>query len=352
MIVPMAEPESKTETESDEAKAPDADAVGTETPPAEQRESGTETATASQESERPGPKGSTDETSSTAGLVKRTREALAREAEVQREVAESHDRRKAAGAASESAGRGSMARAEGWLAGVFGRLGEALSPSSIGQAAQASLLFWHWLLFDREFDKLLFRPTSQQAKISTLTVRGKRVEGRDYRPTPALVFEWAMSAIRDDLSHYRFVDYGAGRGRVLLMASQYPFKSIAGVEFAEELFEDARLNIAQFPRPRMRCRDVSCELIDATAIRPPEGTVVHYFFAPFSRKAFAEILNGIAASLRAHRRPAYIVLVDCRDGDLVRGTGLFVRGKMKLGAAIESCLFSPYRIEIYKAMDG
>jgi hypothetical protein len=44
--------------------------------------------------------------------------------------------------------------------------------------------------------------------------------------------------------------------------------------------------------------------------------------------------------------------VDSRDGDLVRGTGLFARAKMKLGARIESFLFSPYRIEIYRGNDG
>jgi len=341
----MAEPERKTETESDATEEAAADAAKGTTVPDRPATNDAESPVAGEQVKRSESDGDSADKGSTSGLVKRTREALAREAEVRQEASETK-------AKTRSPEGRSVARAEGWLSRAFGSLAEALSPASIGQAAQASLLFWHWLLFDREFEKLLFRPTTQQAKISTLTVRGKRVEGRDYRPTPALVFEWAMSAIRDDLSHYRFMDYGAGRGRVLLMASQYPFKSIAGVEFAEELFEDARLNIAQFPRPRMRCRDVSCELIDATAIHPPEGTVVHFFFAPFSRKAFAEILNGIAASLRERPRPAYIVLVDSRDGDLVRGTGLFTRAKMKLGARIESYLFSPYRIEIYRGNDG
>ncbi|ODA68911.1 hypothetical protein A7A08_00745 [Methyloligella halotolerans] len=294
----------------------------------------------------------------TAGLVRRTRQTLAREAEVEREVNDAPLGKQIrtfsgkAGRAGAGLGKRGASHAQGWLVRSFSDLGQALSPASIGDAARASMLFWHWMLFDREFDKLLFRPTAKQAKINTLTVRGNRAEGRDYRPTPALVFEWVMSAIRDDLSHYRFVDYGAGRGRVLLMASQHPFKSIGGVEFAEELFEDARLNIAQFPRPRMQCRQVACELADVTTIVPPGGTTVHYFFAPFSRKVFAEVMNGIAASLRERPRPAYVVLLDSRDGDLVRGTGLFTRVNMKLGARLESFLFSPYRIEVYRAKDG
>ncbi|MFD0987654.1 class I SAM-dependent methyltransferase [Methyloligella solikamskensis] len=342
----MPEPKRKIETdaETDFTSSADEDSLDNDFAAAERAEAAQTNKSGSKES--------------TAGLVKRTREALAREAEVERETDHTPlgEQLRAfsgqAGAHAKDAGKAGAARAEGLLSRAFSSLKDALSPASIGDAAQASILWWHWLLFDRDFDKLLFRKTSKPAKLKTLTVHGRRTEGRDYRPTPALVFEWAMSALRDDLSHYRFVDYGAGRGRVLMMAAQYPFKSIRGMEFAEELFEDARLNIAQFPRPRMRCRDVACELVDATAIAPADGTVVHYFFAPFSRKAFAEILNGIAASLRESPRPAYLVLVDSRDGDLVRQTGLFVRAKMKLGARLESFVFSPYRIEVYRAKDG
>lgn len=302
---------------------------------------------------------------STARLIARTRQALAQKSERENEDADAtfgENVRRLAGRAGSQAqdagkagtglGRAGMRSVDGWLTRAFSDLREAISPARIGDAAQASILWWHWLLFDRDFDKLLFRPTNKPARINTLTVHGGRSEGGDYRPTPTLVFEWVMSAVRGDLSQYRFIDYGAGRGRVLMMAAQYPFRSIRGVEFAEELYEDARLNIAQFPRPRMRCRDVACDLADATAGVPPGGTAVHYFFAPFSRRAFAQILNGLAASLRDRPRPAYLVLVDSRDGDLVLGTGLFKRARMTLGARLESFFFSPYRIEIYRTADA
>ncbi|XSG82832.1 MAG: hypothetical protein ACPW61_03365 [Methyloligella sp. ZOD6] len=359
----MPKPANKSKDETDKAKASKNASTKASSPKGSEA---TEKAKPKRKS-KPKSKRSakTSTRTSTARLVKKTRETLAREAEVEREAAgpsfgeqfkmlsgKAGAHAKDAGLVGVGLGQRGASHAEGWLTRAFSSLREALSPASIGDAAQASILWWHWLLFDRDFDKLLFRPTDKPAKIGTLTVHGQRSEGRDYRPTPTLVFEWAMSALRDDLGHYRFVDYGAGRGRVLMMAAQYPFKSIDGLEFAEELHEDARLNIAQFPRPRMRCRDVACALEDATAAAPAEGTAVHYFFAPFSRKAFAAILNKIAASLRESPRPAYLVLVDCRDGDLVRQTGLFTRAKMHLGARIESFLFSPYRIEVYRAKDG
>ena len=33
-----------------------------------------------------------------------------------------------------------------------------------------------------------------------------------------------------------FVDFGCGKGRALLIASEYNFKSVRGVEFAHELY--------------------------------------------------------------------------------------------------------------------
>ena len=40
-----------------------------------------------------------------------------------------------------------------------------------------------------------------------------------------------------------FVDFGCGKGRVLLIASQYKFNKIIGIEFAPELFSIARANL-------------------------------------------------------------------------------------------------------------
>ena len=71
-----------------------------------------------------------------------------------------------------------------------------------------------------------------------------------------------MAAIDYDFSRLTFVDYGAGKGRVLLLASEHPFAAVGGIEFAEELHDDAVMNIAQYPRSRMKCRNVECVLED------------------------------------------------------------------------------------------
>lgn len=310
----------------------------------------------------------------TAGLVQRTRQTLTRLSEMEREAANSQlARSMAQGLKTASATAGKQGRKAGTQVATAGkqsaravgtfsktvawpqikalgrRIVQRLHPARIALDAQTSILRWHWLLFDRRLERLMFRPTAKPASLATLTVkRAGREAGFDYRPTPRLVFDWAMAAIGDDLNHMSFTDYGAGKGRVLLMAAMLPFARIRGIEFARELQDDAEMNIAQFPRSLMRCRDVDCLLEDATSITPPAGPGVHYFFRPFSRTAFAGVLNKLVSAYRADPQPLYIVLVDGRDRDLVERSGVFHRVRLPVLTWLAAFLFSPYRIDVYR----
>src|SRR5689334_23652607 len=59
----------------------------------------------------------------------------------------------------------------------------------------------------------------------------------DYQTTDPVIFTEAMGVLnaRTDLTLFTFVDIGSGKGRVLLMAAEYPFPHIIGVELLPEL---------------------------------------------------------------------------------------------------------------------
>ena len=54
-----------------------------------------------------------------------------------------------------------------------------------------------------------------------------------------------MARLDVDHSEFTFVDYGLGKGRVLMLATEYPFKRIVGVEFSESLDRTARQNLTK-----------------------------------------------------------------------------------------------------------
>ncbi len=213
-------------------------------------------------------------------------------------------------------------------------------------------LFWlHERVLDASTEQLFFKSTKDPVPLKGLTIRGpNRAHGHDYKPSPCSLFEWTMGAIDYDFSRLTFVDYGAGKGRVLLLASQYPFAAVGGIEFAEELHDDAVMNIAQYPRSRMKCRNVECVLEDATTIGPPEGESVNYFFNPFSREAFAEVLHNLVVSYRQRPRRLYLILVDPIATDLVDQSGVFSRLELPFPENLKVKLFSPYEIALYRSL--
>ena len=86
------------------------------------------------------------------------------------------------------------------------------------------------------------------------------ITARPYFATEPWLFEQIMQAIalsirqsavsqglaHDALGDFTFIDLGSGKGRVLLMASDYPFKKIIGVEFMPELHRAAQENITGY----------------------------------------------------------------------------------------------------------
>ncbi len=237
------------------------------------------------------------------------------------------------------------------IRGASAKLREHAKPQRL-KGDYRRLLFWlHGSVFDTPVERLFFAPTKTPVSVAGLSVRGpNKALAHDYRPTPAVVFDCALAAVEDDLSRFTFVDYGAGKGRVLMMAAQHPFRSVLGVEFAEELHDDAMMNIAQFPRSQMKCRNVECLLQDAANMEAVNGEAVHYFFDPFERQVFAHVLARIVHSYHAHPRRLYLILVDTDAGDLIHRTGIFQKVELPYGDRMKARFLSPYPINVFRSL--
>jgi hypothetical protein len=231
------------------------------------------------------------------------------------------------------------------------KLKEHARPERLKQDYRELLLRLHARVLDPPKEQLFFRPTKDPVALSGLTIKGpNREHGHDYRPTPCQVLEWVLTGIDYDFSKLTFIDYGAGKGRAMLLASEHPFAAVAGVEFAEELHDNAQMNIAQYPRSRMMCRTVECVLEDACQVGPPEGESVHYFFNPFSRDVFNEVLNNIVLSYRHKPRRMYLILVDPIAEDIIEHSGVFTRAELPIHERLKVRLLSPYDVAVYRTL--
>jgi len=106
-----------------------------------------------------------------------------------------------------------------------------------------------------------------------------------------------------------FLDYGSGLGRVLLMAAQYPFRRVLGVELSARLNERARRNVACC-RGKLRCTDIEVIQADASAFVPPSDVSIMYLYSPFGPAILPRVLDNIHQSLEA--RPRELLLI-CKN---------------------------------------
>jgi SAM-dependent methyltransferase len=136
----------------------------------------------------------------------------------------------------------------------------------------------------------------------------------------------AHTALRDlpcgDLSEYTFIDVGSGKGRMLFVAAEYPFRKVAGVEFSKDLHEQALTNIGTYKHRRQRCGDIESILANAATFEFPDEKLVIYMFNPFGPEIMREMLANLERSLEKSPRHVVVVMLWPERADMVAGMPL------------------------------
>jgi SAM-dependent methyltransferase len=119
-----------------------------------------------------------------------------------------------------------------------------------------------------------------------------------YEAVPVAEFRELMQQVPEELvSRATFVDVGSGMGRAVMLASEYPFKQVVGVEVSPSLHQIARANLARARISHQRCRDVRLVRADARIWHYPPHDLVVFTFNPFDAEAMRAMLGSIT-----HRR--------------------------------------------------
>jgi SAM-dependent methyltransferase len=132
-----------------------------------------------------------------------------------------------------------------------------------------------------------------------------------YQPSEPELFHEMFDALERsaelDFREFTFLDLGSGKGRALLMASDYPFHRIIGVELLPALHEIALENLRSYKSERQRCLHLEAICADAASFPLPDEALVIYLFNPLPEAGLRRFLENLDQSLRAHPRRAYLV---------------------------------------------
>jgi SAM-dependent methyltransferase len=152
------------------------------------------------------------------------------------------------------------------------------------------------------------------------------------------------AAIADlpDLDRSAFVDLGCGKGRPLLVASEYPFQRVIGVEISKPLAEIAQANAAIIARQFPQRTRIEVQVADATGFKLPADNTVIFMYHPFGRGLLERFVRNLEEQLADNRRHVFIVYYNPMLSEPIDQSPRFVRWRaMSRGYASEELGFGP-----------
>ncbi len=134
-----------------------------------------------------------------------------------------------------------------------------------------------------------------------------KAHGVDYHSQHPRISRAALKSLSVQHENYTFIDFGCGKGRMLLLASEFPFRRIIGLEFAPPLALIAKQNVQTYCWNAQRCRKIEVITGDVAEYElPPEPAVV-YFYNPFHSVVMDQVFQNIESSIE--RTPRDLVVV-------------------------------------------
>jgi SAM-dependent methyltransferase len=159
----------------------------------------------------------------------------------------------------------------------------------------------------RSFDRIFNVQTNGVIELATTSVDPEKLaDANVYAPVNA----WGLRKLLRKLQlpkSDRFADLGCGLGRPVILAADYGFSKVTGVDFAPELCTKARDNVA---RSRLTAaQKETIEIIQADVINylDQADDDVFFMFRPFSLNLFRSVVSKLADY--AEQRSRWITVI-------------------------------------------
>ena len=134
----------------------------------------------------------------------------------------------------------------------------------------------------------------------------------------------ALSAL-GTVDEYGFCDLGCGKGRVLFVASEFPFRELTGVELSPDLVKTAQANAAimaaRYPH-RLRVNVVEANVVK---YRFTSGRLVIFIYHAFGRELMSQVVQRLERALGEQIEHLFVVYYNPVHGDVLDASPAFSR---------------------------
>ncbi len=146
-----------------------------------------------------------------------------------------------------------------------------------------------------------------------------------YVATPIDGFRAVMRYLEMDFRNYTFIDVGSGMGRVVLLASQYPFHTVIGIELSKDLHEVAVKNLKRYRNTRRSQQPIQLVCADILHFDFPPGDKLIFLFNPFGAKMVWSLLEKLRESIETDNSNAVVVYFNDVHADVFEQTSWLCR---------------------------
>jgi hypothetical protein len=117
----------------------------------------------------------------------------------------------------------------------------------------------------------------------------------------------SLAATPCTIRDYSLIDMGCGKGRVVMLASDFPFQKVIGVELSPMLVSIAQQNLAKWRAMPHLCEDIGVLQADVLEVPFPESAVLVYVFNPFDAHLTQLLLDRLQTLSRSRSAPIDII---------------------------------------------
>jgi SAM-dependent methyltransferase len=139
----------------------------------------------------------------------------------------------------------------------------------------------------------------------------------------ALIGRWRETAPSHPIEDYTFIDVGAGKGRALLVASEYSFRKVVGIELNPEMAAIARQNVEHWTRAHgedpTAARLAPIEVVeqDALDFELPQTPTLLFLFHPFEAPVLKQLLRRIETQFANRTGTLDLLYVNAECADVI-----------------------------------
>lgn len=177
------------------------------------------------------------------------------------------------------------------------------------------------LLLNRDWRELMIRIRIALGQIDLKHDPTEAISERThyYADSGGLAFDRIMSNFAISAED-AIIDFGCGKGGILISLSKYPFSRITGVEISPELVVIARENIR-----KLRIGNIDIQCCDAADFCQLDVYNYFYFFDPFPCVVMAEVLRNIGQSLAKKPREVTLIYLNPFCHELIEAGEVFTK---------------------------